>query len=58
MMGLKRGTYVGEAQPRIWLGKTEGKRPPGSPGYRWGNNIKTGLQEIVWGRGLDLSNIG
>ena len=46
---------MGEVQPGIWFGKTEGKRPPESPGYRRENNIKTGLQEIVWGRGLDLS---
>jgi len=45
-----------ERHARDLAGKTEGKRPPGIPGYIWENIIKTGLQEIVWERGL--SNTG
>jgi len=40
------------------VGKPEGKRPLGNPGYRWEDNIKTDLQEMMWGCGLDLSNTG
>jgi hypothetical protein len=28
----------------------EGRRPAGSPRYRWEDNIKMGLREIGWGR--------
>jgi hypothetical protein len=33
-MGEKKNAYT------YWGGKTEGKRPPGRPGYRWVDNIK------------------
>jgi hypothetical protein len=42
-MGEKRSAY------RILMGKPEGKRPLGTPGRRWVNNIKIDLREI----GLD-----
>jgi hypothetical protein len=29
------------------VGKPEGKRPVGRPRYRWENNIKMDLQEVV-----------
>jgi hypothetical protein len=45
-MGKKRGAY------RIFVGKTEGKRPLGRPKHRWEDNIKMYLREIGWG-GMD-----
>jgi hypothetical protein len=45
-MGDKRNAY------RISVGKPEGKRPLGSPRYRWVNNIKMDLREIGWGDGV------
>ena len=27
------------------VGKPEGKRPPGRPGIKWGDNIKIGVRE-------------
>jgi hypothetical protein len=37
---------------RILVGKLEGKRPVGRPRYRWEDNIKMDLREILWG-GMD-----
>jgi len=34
---------------RIWVGKTEVKRPLGRPGRRWEDNIKKDLQEVGCG---------
>ena len=31
------------------MGKPEGKRPPGTPRYRWEDNIKMDLQKVRWG---------
>jgi hypothetical protein len=39
----------GEACTGFWRGKPEGKRPLGKPGYRWEDNIKMDLQEVVCG---------
>ena len=39
-MGEKRGVYW------VSVGKTEGKRPLGTPRHRWEDNIKMGLQEV------------
>ena len=39
-MGEKRGVY------RVLLGKPEGRRPLGSPGHRWVDNIRMDLQEV------------
>jgi len=36
----------------LFLGKPEGKRPPGSSRCRWEDNIKMGLQEVGCG-GMD-----
>jgi hypothetical protein len=33
---------------RVCGEKTEGKRPLGIPGLRWGDNIKINLREIRW----------
>ena len=33
---------------RILVGKTEGKRPPGMPRCKWGDNINIYLKEIEW----------
>jgi len=46
-MGENRGAC------RVLVRKDEGKRPLGRPRCRWENNIKTGLQEVGWGCGLD-----
>jgi hypothetical protein len=35
------------------VGKSEGKRPPGSPRRRWEDNIKMNFQEVGWGHELD-----
>jgi hypothetical protein len=45
-MGPKMNAY------RIWVGKTEGKRPPGRPRRRWVNIVKMDLREIG-GVGID-----
>ena len=42
-MGEGRGVH------RVLVGKPEGKRPLGRPRRRWGDNIKTGLQEVGGG---------
>ena len=47
IMGERRGVY------RVLVGKPEGKRSLGRPRHRWEDNIKTDLQEMVWGRGMD-----
>jgi hypothetical protein len=31
------------------VGKSEGKRPPGTPRHRWEDNIKMNIQEVVCG---------
>jgi hypothetical protein len=46
-MGEKRGAY------RILVGRPEGKRQLGRPSLRWEDNIKTDVQEVIWGHGLD-----
>jgi hypothetical protein len=38
--GERGGVY------RVLVGKSEGKRPLGSPGIRWNDNIKLDLQEL------------
>ena len=39
-MGEMRGVY------RVLVGKPKGKGPLGTPGRRWEDNIKMGLQEV------------
>jgi hypothetical protein len=52
-MGEKRNVY------RLFVGKSEGKRPLGRPRHMWIDNIKMDLLEIGWGRcGLDWSGSG
>jgi hypothetical protein len=41
-MGEKRNEF------RIFVGKSEGKRPLGRPRRRWVDNIKMDLREIGW----------
>jgi hypothetical protein len=44
---------------RNLVGMPEGKRPLGSSGPRWGDNIKIDLREIGWSMAwIDLSQIG
>jgi hypothetical protein len=45
-MGERRGMY------RVLVGKSEGKRPLGTPRCRWEDNIKMDLQEVGCG-GMD-----
>jgi hypothetical protein len=33
---------------KIWIGRSEGKRPLGRPMYRWEDSIKVDLREIEW----------
>ena len=38
---------------RVFVGKSEGKKPLGSPRRRWKRNIKMDLKEVgFWGSGL------
>jgi hypothetical protein len=39
-MGAKRNAY------RVWVGKSKGKRPLGSPTHGWVENIKMDFREI------------
>jgi len=39
-MGERRGVY------RVLVGKSEGKRPHGTPRCRWEDNINMDLQEV------------
>jgi hypothetical protein len=41
---------------RLFVGKSEGRRPLGRPRYKWMDNIKMDLGEMVWG-GMDLINM-
>jgi hypothetical protein len=34
---------------RVFVGKPEGRRPLGKPGYRWEDNIKNHFREIGLG---------
>jgi hypothetical protein len=42
-MGEWRGVYM------VLVGKSEGKRPLGTPGHRWEDNIRMDLQEVGCG---------
>ena len=44
-----RGVY------RILVAKIEERMPLGRPRHRWEDNIKTNIEEIGWGHGLDRS---
>jgi hypothetical protein len=46
-MGEARGAY------RILIWRPEGRRQLGRPRRRWEDNIKTDLEEVGWGHGLD-----
>jgi hypothetical protein len=52
----KLGTPVSKAeigavgdQPRLLVGKPEGRSPLGRPRRRWVDNIKMDLREVRWG---------
>jgi hypothetical protein len=40
---------------RVLVGKSERKRPLGSPRHKWEDNFKIDLREIGWGCRLDSS---
>jgi hypothetical protein len=48
--GEKRSEY------NIFVGKSEGKRPVGTPRRGWVGNIEMDLREIGWG-GMDLTDL-
>ena len=48
MLGLRISGGI-PLQPKVLVGKPEGKRPLGRPRRRWEDNIKMDLQEV--GRG-------
>jgi hypothetical protein len=41
-MGQRRNAY------KIWIGKSEGKRPLGRPRHRWEDNIRMDIEKIGW----------
>ena len=41
-VGKRRGPY------KVYVGKSEGKRPLGRPRLRWENNIEMDLQKVGW----------
>jgi hypothetical protein len=45
-MGQRRGVYW------VLVGKPEGKRPLGRHRYRWNEDIRIDLQEVIYG-GVD-----
>jgi hypothetical protein len=52
-MGVERKVY------KVWVGKPEGKRPPGRPRRRWEDGIRMDLREIGLGVcGLDSTGSG
>jgi len=51
-MVKRRGVY------RVLVGKPEGKRPLGRTRRRWEDNIKTDLQKVGLGYGLDRAGSG
>jgi hypothetical protein len=51
-MGDRNSAY------RVLVGKPKGKRPLRRPRRRWVSNIKMGLRELEWGRGLVSSASG
>ena len=48
----RRGAY------RVLMGKPEGRGPPERPRFRWEDNIRTDLQTVGWGHGLNRSGSG
>jgi hypothetical protein len=42
-MGERRGVY------RVLVGKPEGKRPLGTHGRKWEDNIKMDFRQVYWG---------
>jgi hypothetical protein len=53
-MGVACGACgEGRVAYSVLAGKPEGKRPHGSSGPRWEDNIKMDLREVGWGYGLD-----
>jgi hypothetical protein len=53
-MGGACSTYGGKrCAYMILVGRPEGRRPLERPRRRWGDNIKTDIQEAGWGHGLD-----
>jgi len=57
-MGGECSTYGMRGVYRVMVEKHEEKRPLGRHRCRWEDNIKTDLQEIGWGHGLDRSDPG
>jgi len=51
-MGEKRGIY------RVLVGRPGGRRPLERPRCRWENNIKTDLQKVGLGYGMDGDGSG
>jgi len=43
---------AGTCDYSVLVGKPEGKRPLGRPNFRWDDNIKMDLEEVVF-RGMD-----
>jgi hypothetical protein len=46
-VGDRKGAY------RVWVGRSEGKKPLGKPRRRWEDNIKMYLKEVGRVHGLD-----
>jgi len=46
---------MGERRCAYWIlgGRPEVRSPLGRPKSRWEDNMKTNLQEVKWGHGLD-----
>jgi hypothetical protein len=43
---------------RIFMGKSEGRRPLGRPRRRWKDNIKTDLRKILQWGGMGWTDLG
>jgi hypothetical protein len=56
MRWARHVAHMGRVAYRIFVGRPDGRRPPGRPRRRWEDNIEKDLQEVGWGMNwIDLA---